>query len=144
MKTTLLAALAASIAVTVAIAQSPVRPGQWETSMQMEMAGSPIQMPAMRNTRCVTPEDAKDPSRSLPTGPEGRGGQKSDCKTSDYKVTGKTATWKMVCTSPQAMTSTNEMTFTDDSYNGTMKMESPQGPMTMKISGKRLGDCPAK
>lgn len=144
MKTTLLAALAVSIAVTAAIAQSPVRPGQWETSMQMEMAGSPIQMPAMRNTRCVTPEDAKDPSRSLPTGPEGRGGQKSDCKTSDYKVTGKTATWKMVCTSPQTMTSTNEMTFTDDSYNGTMKMESPQGPMTMKISGKRLGDCPAK
>ena len=33
--------------------------------MQMQMAGSPVQMPEMKNTRCVTPEDAKDPSRTL-------------------------------------------------------------------------------
>jgi hypothetical protein len=141
MKTTLVVTLVMIVAVATAIAQSPVRPGRWETTMQMEMAGSPIQMPAMKNTRCVTPEDAKDPTRSLPSGPEGRGNQKSDCKMSDYKVTGSTATWKMVCTSPQAITSTGEMTFTDDTYNGTMKMDSPQGPMTMKITGKRLGDC---
>jgi hypothetical protein len=124
------------------IAQSPVRPGRWETTMQMQMANSPIQMPEMKNTRCVTPEDAKDPTRSLPTGPEGRGRQqKSDCKMADYKVSGNTATWKMVCTSPQAMTSTGEMTFTDDSYNGTMKADTAQGAITMKIAGKRLGDC---
>ena len=140
MKTTLLAALAVSIAVIAVIAQSPVRPGQWETSMQMEMAGSPIQMPAMRNTRCVTPEDAKDPTRSLPSGPEGRGG-KSDCKVSDYKVSGNTATWKMACTTPQAMTGTGEMTFADDSYTGTLKTDMAQGQMTMKMAGKRLGDC---
>ena len=142
MKTTTIAALAIfAIFTVVAIAQGPIRPGRWESTMQMQMAGSPIQMPEMKNTRCVTPEDAKDPSRSLPSGPEGRGGQKSDCKMSDYKVTGNTATWKMVCTSPQAMTSTGEMTFTDDSYTGTMKMDSPQGPMTMKLAGKRVGDC---
>ena len=142
MKTTTIVALAMfAILSGVAIAQGPMRPGRWESTMQMQMAGSPIQMPEMKNTRCVTPEDAKDPSRSLPSGPEGRGGQKSDCKMSDYKVTGNTATWKMVCTSPQAMTSTGEMTFTDDSYTGTMKMDSPQGPMTMKLTGKRVGDC---
>ena len=142
MKTTTIAALAMfAIFTVVAIAQSPIRPGRWESTMQMQMAGSPVQMPEMKSTRCVTPEDAKDPSRSLPSGPEGRGGQKSDCKMSDYKVTGNTATWKMVCTSPQAMTSTGEMTFTDDSYTGTMKMDSPQGPMTMKLAGKRVGDC---
>ena len=142
MKTTTIAALAMfAIFTVVAIAQGPIRPGRWEETMQMQMADSPIQMPEMKSTRCVTPEDAKDPSRSLPSGPEGRGGQKSDCKMSDYKVTGNTATWKMVCTSPQAMTSTGEMTFTDDSYTGTMKMDSPQGPMTMKLAGKRVGDC---
>jgi len=142
MKTTTIVALAMfAIFTVVAIAQSPIRPGRWEATMQMQMAGSPVQMPEMKSSRCVTPEDAKDPSRSLPSGPEGRGGQKSDCKMSDYKVTGNTATWKMVCTSPQAMTSTGEMTFTDDSYTGTMKMDSPQGPMTMKLAGKRVGDC---
>ena len=33
------------------------------------------------------------------------------------------------------------MTFTDDSYTGTVKMNAPQGHMSMKISGTRLGDC---
>ena len=141
MRTTSIAAFVVLAGAAAAIAQSPVRPGRWEVTMQMQMAGSPIQMPEMKSTRCVTPEDAKDPTRSLPSGPEGRGGQKSDCKMLDYKVTGNTATWKMVCTSPQAMTSTGQMTFADDSYTGTMKMDSPQGPMTMKLAGKRVGDC---
>jgi hypothetical protein len=141
MKTTSIVVLIV-LAGAALVAQSPVRPGLWEVTMQMQMAGSPIQMPEMKSTRCVTPEDAKDPARSLPSGPEGRGrGGKSDCKMSDYKMSGNTATWKMVCTSPQAMTSTGEMTFTDDSYTGTMKMDSPQGPMTMKMAGKRVGDC---
>jgi hypothetical protein len=117
-----------------------MRPGQWENTMQMEMVGSPIQMPAMKSARCVTPEDAKDPSRSLPTGPEGRG-QKSDCKVSDYKASGGTVTWKMVCTSPDAITGTGEMKYTDDAYNGTLKMDMQGRGMTMKIAGKRVGDC---
>lgn len=141
MKTTTFVAVALFAGVTTALAQGPMRPGRWESTMQMQMAGSPVQMPEMKNTRCVTPEDAKDPSRSLPSGPEGRGGQKPDCKMSDYKASGNTITWKMVCSQPQAMTSTGEMTFTDDSYTGTMKMDSPQGPMTMKLAGKRVGDC---
>lgn len=141
MKTTLLVTLAVIVAVTAAIAQTPVRPGRWETTVQMQMAGSPIQMPAMKSTRCVTPEQSKDPASSLPTDPSGGRGGKSDCKMSDYKVSGNTATWKTVCTTPQAMTSTGEMTFTDDSYDGTMKSDTPQGAMTMKIAGKRLGDC---
>jgi hypothetical protein len=58
----------------------------------------------------------------------------------DYKTSGNTATWKMVCTSPP-MTSTGEMTFTDDSYAGTMKADTPQGQMTMKMAGKRVGEC---
>lgn len=142
MKTTsLVAALAVLVTVAGVIAQSSIRPGRWEVTMQMQMAGSPIQMPEMKSTRCVTPEDAKDPSRAVPTGPEGRGGQKSDCKVADYKVSGNTATWKMVCSSPQPMTMTGEMTFNDDSYTGTMTSDTPQGPMTMKMAGKRLGEC---
>jgi hypothetical protein len=141
MKNTLVAVVAVFVVTAITIAQSPVRPGQWEVTMQMQIDGSPIQMPAMKSTRCITPEDAKDPSRAMPMGPEGRGGQKSDCKVSDYKLSGNTASWKTVCTSPQPMTGSTEMTFADDSYSGTMKMDSPQGPMAMKMTGKRLGDC---
>jgi hypothetical protein len=140
MRTITLVAIAMLVGTLVTFAQGPVRAGRWETTVQMQMPGSPIQMPEMKSTRCVTPEDAKDPSKSLPTGPDGRG-QKSDCKMADYKTSGNTATWKMVCTTPQPMTSTGEMTFTDDSYTGTMKADMAQGQMTMKLAGKRLGDC---
>ena len=49
--------------------------------------------------------------------------------------------WKVSCGPPQEMTGTGEMTFANDSYTGTMKMTSTQGELTMKMSGKRLGDC---
>ena len=122
-------------------AQSPIRPGQWEVVMQMDMPNMPVKMPEMKTTQCVTPEQAKDPASALPSGPQAGRGGKSDCKVSDYNVTGNTVTWKMACTTPMAVTSTGEMTFTDDSYNGTMKMNTAQGDMAMKVSGKRLGDC---
>ena len=121
-------------------AQGGMRPGRWETTMQMEMAGSPVQMPPMKATRCVTPEQAKDPS-SLNSDPSGGRGGKSDCKVSDQKMSGSTISWKITCASPQAMTGTGEMTFSDDSYTGVMKMNMAQGAMSMKMEGKRLGDC---
>jgi hypothetical protein len=130
---------AVAAAATVVIGQSPIRPGRWEVTMQMQMPNMPAQMPEMKMTQCVTPEQVKDPANALPRPESGRGG--SDCKVSDYKQSGNTVTWKMACTKPQQMTSTGEMTFTDDSYSGTMKNVMPQGEMTMKMSGKRIGDC---
>lgn len=133
----LVAMLAAAAAV---VAQTPIRPGRWEVTMQMQMPNMPMQMPEMKTTQCVTPEQVKDPSSALPSGPQGRGANQ-DCKVSNYKVSGNKVTWQMACSNPQPMTSTGEMTFTDNAYNGTMKMNSPQGDMTMKLAGKRLGDC---
>ena len=141
MKTTLTVVLALLAVGTAAlIAQGGMRPGRWETTMTMEMAGSPVQMPPMKQTRCVTPAEAKDPS-TLQSGPPGGRGGKSDCKVSDQKMSGNTISWKIACTSPDAMTGTGEMTFADDSYTGTMKMNMAQGAMAMKMEGKRLGDC---
>jgi len=57
-------------------------------------------------------------------------------------MTGNTATWSLACTSPDKVTGTGEMTFGDDSYTNTMKMVTAQGEMTMKTTGKRIGDCP--
>ena len=133
----------AFFATAAVIAQSGMRPGQWETTMQMQMPNMPagFQMPANKNTVCITADQAKDPANAVPrqTG-RGRGG-KDDCKMSDYKTTGNTTTFTMVCTSPEKMTGTGEMTFGDDSFTQTMKMVMAQGEVTMKTTGKRLGDC---
>jgi hypothetical protein len=142
MKAASFAFVALLIAGAAVHAQTPMRPGRWEVTMQMQMPNLPVQMPEMKTTQCVTPEQLKDPASTVPRGPQGnRGSTNQDCKVSDYKASGNKVTWNMSCTTPEPMSSSGEMTFADDSYTGTMTMKSPQGDMSMKLSGKRLGEC---
>jgi hypothetical protein len=112
MKTVSVIALA-MLATAAVIAQSGMRPGQWEMSTQMQMPNMPnmpagFQMPEMKLTQCITPEQAKDPTTAVPRqSGRGRGG-KDDCKMSDFKNTGKTTSFTMTCTSPEKMTITGE------------------------------------
>jgi hypothetical protein len=120
-------------------AQNPMRAGQWETVVQMQMPG--MQMPEMKSMQCVTAEQLqRDPTTGLPSGMQN--GQNA-CKVSDYKVVGNTVSWNMACTGAQAMTGNGELLFAGDTYTGTIKMMMQQGSMSMKLTGKRLGDCPA-
>jgi Protein of unknown function (DUF3617) len=133
------AVLALSIA---AFAQGPRRDGNWEVKMEMQMAGMPPGMPPFTSTQCITPEEAKDPDKLVPQGRgRGRGRGNQDCKVSDYKLEGNKATWSMKCEGEQPMTGTGEFLYSADTYTGTIKMDTGRGAMTMKYSGKRLGDC---
>ena len=118
------------------IAQGPRRDGRWEVKMEMQMAG--MTMPAQTMTQCVTKEEAADPQKGLP--PAGRGANPNDCKVSDHKVDGNKVTWSMAC-EKEKMTGTGEFVYSGDTYTGTMKMNAQGQEMTMKYSGKRLGDC---
>ncbi len=121
------------------LSQSQMRPGQWETTVRMEMPGMPVKMPPTTATSCVTPEQAKEPGNTVQAG---RGRGNSNCKTSDYKTDGNKVTWKFACTGADAATGEGEMVFSGDSYTGKMTMKSADVQMNMQYSGKRLGDCP--
>jgi hypothetical protein len=122
------------------LAQDQMRPGQWEMTMKMEMAGLPAGMGEMKMPpQCITPEQAKDPGSTVQAG-RGRGG--GDCKTTDQKMDGNKFTWKMECTGAVAMTGDGEMVFNGDSYTGKVNMNmAGQGQMSMQMTGKRIGDC---
>ena len=126
-------------AIVPLFAQSPMRPGNWEVRMQMEMPGMPMKMPETVTTQCVTAEQAKDPTAAAPP-PGGKPGDNS-CKATDSKVDGNTVTWKMTCSAPQKMTGEGRMVFEGDSYTGTVSMAMPAGTMNMRYTGKRTGDC---
>jgi hypothetical protein len=128
MKSIRIAALACALAVSVVIAQSPMRPGNWETTVQMEMPG--MSMPAMKSTKCVTAAQIEDPVQSLPSAAPG-------CTMSNYKAEGSKLTWTMAC---KDMAGTAEIAFKGDVYEGQMNVTSPHA-MVMKMSGKRIGDC---
>ena len=149
------AAALAAISAT-ALAQGPRRDGNWEIKMTVDMAGMPnmpagMQMPAITTTQCITKEMLGDPKNTLPGAPPmGRGGQRGggmpdNCKMSDYKMEGNTATFSMKCDPPNQMTMSGQFVYGTDSYEGTMKMDADRGgqPMSMNIkyTAKRLGDC---
>ena len=118
------------VAVSSVVAQQgPMREGEWETIVQMQMANMPMQMPPMKST--------KDPNSALPTGPDA----KSSCKVTDQKIEGSKVTWKVACTAPVEMTGNGEILFVGDTYTGAAKMTMAVGEMTMQYTGKRLGDC---
>ena len=127
------------VAVVTITAQQAglMRPGRWQNTVQMQMPGMPMQMPPQIATRCITAEQLqRDPNSWVPSGPDGQA-----CKISDQKIVRNTVTWKVACTGQMAMTGEGELTFMEDTYDGTLKASMSLGDMTMKLSGKRLGDC---
>ena len=135
-----------SLALGVAVfAQGPPGPdaqagprvdGRWEIKIDMQMPG--MTMPTQTTTQCITPQQAADPQKQIP--PSGRGGNPTDCKLSDYKTDGNKVTWSMACEKDR-MTGKGEFLYAGDTYTGTMSMNMQGQTMTMKYSGKRLGDC---
>jgi hypothetical protein len=114
---------------------SPMREGNWEISVKMNMAG--MEMPPMKQTQCVTAAMLKDPQAAIPKGPAG-----GDCKVTDYKLSAGTATFRMSCTQPMPMTMNGEIKYAGDAYTGTMTMDAGGQSMAMSYDAKRLGDCP--
>jgi hypothetical protein len=116
---------------------SPMREGSWEVSIKMNIPGMP-EAPAMKQTQCVTAAMLKDPSSAIPKGPA------ADCKVTDYKFTADTATYKLACTQPAAITAVGQMKYAGpDSYTGTLTMDMGGGPqLVLSMEGKRIGDCP--
>ena len=115
--------------------KSPMRAGNWSVTIKMSMQG--MEMPPMTQAHCVTPEMLKDPAGSVPKGPGG-----GDCKMSDYKLSGNTATYTMTCTQPMPMTMVGEMKYNGtDAYTGTVAMDSGGQKMSMNFDAKRVGDC---
>jgi hypothetical protein len=124
------------------LAQDQMRPGRWEVTTQVDIDGIPVKIPATTATSCVTPEQARNPAETVGD-PSGRGRGNSSCKAADQKVDGNKVTWKTVCTGANAMTGDGEMVFSGDSYTGKMNMAMAQmpAPMTIQLTGKRVGDC---
>jgi len=133
-RTLAVCSLLVAIAAPAAFAadKTPGKPGKWQFSMQMEIPGMPFKMPPVKMEQCVSEQDA---GTAIP-----RDKNSKDCKFSEPKVDGNTVTWTMDCPS-QKMKGKGQMTFEEESMEGTMDIEADGQAMTMKYSGKRLGAC---
>jgi len=113
-------------------------PGElWESTVEMQVVSEmgSMALPA-QTTRFCRPVDS---DWSEPPGVPEDG----DCEVHDWLMDGQSASWSMRCTSPP-MSGSGTMTFDGSGgYAGTMNVTSPQGDMTMKMSGRRVGECDA-
>lgn len=121
-----------------------MKPGLWEVTVKMDMAGMPQGMQAQTTQRCVTAKDLEDPRK---VGPGADPRMTSQCEVSNYRMQGNTATWEMACKGPEQMKGTGSMTYEGDRYSGVNRMTMNQGGqvmnMTMNYSGRYLGECKA-
>jgi hypothetical protein len=124
-----------AIGATAQAADHPQKPGKWKMTFQVEMPSMPVKIPPVTKEICITEEDLKDPTKSVPGGDP-----KMKCDVSNYKIDGKTITWEVNCPK-QNMKGHGEVTYTDDSYAGAMNMMMGEQEMTTKFSGKWLGAC---
>jgi hypothetical protein len=146
-------ACAAALSLTAAAADSPfaafkgkVKAGLYEYRTQMDMGNIPGMPPGMGKQshtfqHCVTPED-------IERGEMGKGGRNQmpkDCDVKDFRMSGNTASYKMVCTGEHAMTADNKITFNGNGYDMDMTMDMSHGgqPMHMKqhMEARYLGAC---
>jgi len=133
MKTRNIALFALVILLALPLFAGPQRAGKWQMTTQVEMANMPMKIPAVTTEVCVTPEQAEKPEP--PKNP-----RQTDCKFSDYKIEGNTVSWTMSC-EKQKMTGEGKITYSADSFDGSMHAKMGEMEVTTKYSGKRLGDC---
>lgn len=124
--------LLTAISISFAASGPNMKEGLWEITTKTKMPG--VEMPPMKHTQCITKNDLV-PQSSQP-------GQ--ECKITETKVIGNTVTWTMQCkTQGEEMKGTGKITYSGDSFEGTIIISMPQANMkiTTHISGKRIGDC---
>src|SRR5512140_3063302 len=89
-----------------------MKEGLYEYKMDMEMPGMPSGMGkhSMTMQHCVTAKDIEG-------GDFAKGDkQQKDCEFQDVKVSGNTASYKMVCKGQNPMTADTKMTFRDNGF----------------------------
>lgn len=147
--------LVAAVSATSALAQNPadamkgkMKAGLYAYKMEMDMGqmpGMPAGMGKQTHTmqHCVTPQDIEKGQIGKGKGKDGP----SNCEVKDFKMSGNTATYKMVCKGEGEMTADNTVTFVPDGFNMNIKMAMNHGGqkmnMAQKMEGRYLGPCPA-
>ena len=137
------AGVALALALGPGAAQAEHQPGLYEITTIMNMPGGPPPAPRV-STRCVTPDEARDPSIGLSQSMQ----RASQCNVTRKDMSGSHFVADMVCTGDQQVRSHFDLIFGDTSAHGTvtMVMQSPQRPqpmtVTLNMTSVRKGACP--
>jgi hypothetical protein len=123
-----------------------IKEGQYDTTVEMDMSGIPGMPKGMgaqksSHSHCVTAKDIEDGKVARPSGKDGG----DNCEVKDFKMSGNTASYTMVCKGAAQMTADAKMTFVSNGYDMDLKMAMNQGGQVMnmaqKIQSRHVGPC---
>jgi hypothetical protein len=115
-------------------AQVSLRPGLYERVMEVNAGGSTGQN---KDTICWSADDAKDVVKTI-----AMVGKETECKVSDVKSGPGKLTFNVSCKEGDRVTTTaNDVTYGPDWYVNVSKGKSESGPISQKVSAKRVGEC---
>jgi hypothetical protein len=119
-------------------------PGLWKIGAQTQAAGMPIALAPMAIEHCLTPEDAKDPSKLLGrlSTPGATG-----CAYTNSAYSGSNFHFAMECSGVFGIKASGDVAFTETTLSGaidsTASLNGQPVEMRSVLSAVRLGDCPA-
>lgn len=124
------------VAATHALAD--VEPGNWELSATTLMQGLDQPMGPVVQTRCLSAEDARDPSRVLGSG----GG----CEFSNRSDSGSLFTFDVSCGGLLPMRGTGSVRYSGQAFEADLDLGADAGGgqkigLRSRVTGRRLGPC---
>lgn len=118
----------------VSAAWADIDPGMWQLTATTEMQG--IKEPtSFTQTRCLTPEDARDPSRLFGSSP-GAG-----CQFVNRNDSGVVFTFEIACNSQLPIRGSGRVRYGPSEIEGELELRADQFSARSRISGRRIGGC---
>lgn len=111
--------------------KSQFKEGLWEYRVKVDLTG--VEMPELTFQHCARKEDYIPKTQAQANG---------ECKETERKFDGKTATWQMEClVDGQKSRITGKATYFGNQMDAIMNMETPEGVLVQKIKGTYKGKC---
>ena len=127
----LMTVLAGTFAALAETAPRVMNPGQWEITVQT-ISGSSVA--PVTSTVCISDGRARklEPPKTKP---------KDDCQLlAGSGLSGNVLSYTLQCSKKQT-TTTSRYTYSGDTFEGLVTIQTPRGEIRQQYSGKRVGDC---
>ena len=122
--------------IVISPAWADIDSGNWELSATTEVQG--IKEPvSLVQTRCLTAEEAHDPSRLFGSSPAAR------CQFVNRSDTGSVFTFEIACgAAPQPpISGSGKVRYSSDSLEGELELMAEHFVTRSRITGRRIGGC---
>ena len=115
-------------------AWADVEPGNWEISATTQLEG--VKEPgSFVETRCLSPEDARDPSRLFGSSPA------LGCEFTNRNDTGSVFTFNVSCGGPPPVRGAGSVRYSHNALDGELELKINDLVTHSRITGRRIGGC---